>query len=110
MPVNIEVVERRKRRLTKIGITHTQFELMQHACGTNSSDPFGRNCFVATPGSQYDKMLENLVDSGFVVSLPTSDDVWPDRVYMVTEKGIALLKTIDLEFNLEWKPEGGQDG
>lgn len=68
-----------------------EIELIRHACGVDSREPFYRDYFAAEPGSEDDAAWRRMVCRGWAEVRRDPSSYSPYRIYGVTKSGMALI-------------------
>jgi len=71
--------------------TPYQLELMRHALGMASKHPGYRNYFDAEPGGEDNRQWALLVKEGLAVVTREPSDLFPGRIYAVSDAGKKTL-------------------
>lgn len=84
--------------------TPAQIELMKHAVGYDSRNPFYRNHFCASRGSADEGRWDALVERGLAVRVSTGE-FSPDATYRVSPAGLEFLRTMPPQPTPDhWRP------
>lgn len=74
-----------------LSASRNEIELIKHACGIGSHDPFYRDYFAAEPDSDDDAAWRRMVCRGWAEVRREPGSLSPLRIYGVTKSGMALI-------------------
>lgn len=97
----VDEIERLRIELEKRNITRLRYQvqLLGHACGMYSSEPFFRDHFAAEPGSGGDGEFAYMVQHGLAEVRHEPGQLSPFRIYGVTDKGKELIQSVSTRGN-----------